>query len=88
MKLIKDPRMKIAKKTLVYSWIFYSIFMAAVIVPGALLKIKPYIFGLPAWAAVSIIFVPVGFVLLLILIINRLIPDISLEDENINGEKE
>jgi uncharacterized membrane protein YhdT len=86
MKLVKDPRMKIAKKTLVYSWIFYSIFMTAVIIPGALLKIKPYIFGLPAWAAVSIIFVPVGFVLLLILVIDKLIPDISLEDEETRGD--
>jgi uncharacterized membrane protein YhdT len=88
MKLIKDPRMKIAKKTLVYSWIFYSFFMAAVIVPGALLKLKPYIFGLPAWAAVSIIFVPVGFVLLLIVLIDKLIPDISLEDEEPRGDEE
>ncbi|MFC2164650.1 DUF997 family protein [Acidobacteriota bacterium] len=88
MKLIKDPRMKIARKTLIYSWIFYSAFMAAVIISGASLKIKPYIFGLPAWAAVSIIFIPVGFVLLLILVINKLIPDISLEDTDSRGEEE
>jgi len=88
MGFMIDPRMKIAKRTLVYSWIFYSAFTAAVIFFGATLKIKPYIFGLPAWAAVSIIFIPVGFVVLLILIIDKLIPDISLEDEEFKGEEE
>ena len=88
MKLANDPRMKIAKRTLVYSWVFYSVFMAAVIVSGATLKIKPYIFGLPAWAAVSIVFIPVGFVVLLALIIDKLIPDISLEDEESRGDEE
>lgn len=88
MKVIKDPRMKIAKKSLILSWIFYSVFSAAVIFFGASLKIKPYIFGLPAWAAVSIIFIPVGFVLLLIVIIDKLIPDISLEDDDSRGDEE
>ena len=88
MKLIKDPRMKIAKRSLILSRIFYSMFSAAVIFFGATLKIKPYIFGLPAWAAVSIIFIPVGFVLLLIVIIDKLIPDISLEDEEPRGDEE
>jgi uncharacterized membrane protein YhdT len=86
--MIKDPRMKIAKRSLIFSWIFYSVFSAAVIVSGAFLKIKPYIFGLPAWAAVSIIFVPVGFVLILIILIDKLIPDISLEEEDSSGDGE
>ena len=88
MKMIKDPRMRIAKKSLIVSWIFYSVFSAAVIFFGAILKMKPYIFGLPAWAAVSIIFIPVGFVLLLIAIIDKFIPDISLEDEDSRGDEE
>ena len=88
MKLTKDPRMKIAKKTLIYSWIFYAVFSAAVIFFGASLKIKPFIFGLPAWVAVSIIFIPVGFVVLLALIIDKLIPDISLEDEYSRGDED
>jgi len=83
-----DPRMKIAKKALIYSWIFYSVFSAAVIFFGASLKIKPYILGLPAWVAVSIIFIPVGFVALLVLIINKLIPDISLEDADSRRDEE
>ena len=86
MKLTKDPRMKVAQKSLIFSWIFYSVFSAAVIFFGASLKIKPTIFGLPAWAAVSIIFIPVGFVLLLIVIIDKLIPDISLEDDGPRGD--
>gem|GEM_PF-3599368 len=86
--MIKDPRMKIAKRSLLVSWIFYTMFSAAVIVSGAFLKIKPTIIGLPAWAAVSIVFIPVGFVLLLILIIDKLIPDISLEDETSRGDEE
>ncbi len=88
MKLANDPRMRIAKRTLIYSWLFYFVFSAAVIFFGATLKIKPYIFGLPAWAAVSIIFIPIGFVVLLALIIDKLIPDISLEDEDSRGEEE
>ena len=82
MKVPWDPRLKIAKKSLILSWIFYTVFSAAVIFFGATLKIKPTILGLPAWAAVSIIFIPVGFVLLLIAIIDKLIPDISLEDDD------
>ena len=88
MKLVKDPRMKIARKSLIFSWLFYTVFTAAVIFSGAFLKIKPTIFGLPAWAAVSIIFIPVGFVLLLIVIIDKLIPDISLEDDDPAGGEE
>jgi len=88
MKKVKDPRLKIAMKSLIYSWIFYSLFSAAVIFFGASLRIKPYILGLPAWVAVSIIFVPLGFVALLIFLIDRIIPDISLEDENIKGDEE
>jgi uncharacterized membrane protein YhdT len=86
MKAPWDPRLKIAKKSLILSWIFYSMFSAAVIFFGATLKIKPTILGLPAWAAVSIIFIPIGFVLLLIIIIDKLIPDISLEDEEAKGD--
>lgn len=87
MKQRNDPRMKIAKKALIHSWIFYTVFSAAVIFFSASLKIKPYILGLPAWVAVSIVIIPVGFVALLALIINKLIPDISLEDEDSGGDK-
>ena len=85
MKQAKDPRMKVAQKSLIVSWIFYTVFTAAVIFSGACLKIKPTIFGLPAWAAVSIIIIPVGFVLLLTVLIDKLIPDISLEDDDPRG---
>ena len=47
MKFRKDPRMKIVRKALAFSWVYYTIFVIAVIVLGSSLAIKSYLFGLP-----------------------------------------
>lgn len=87
MKFEADPRMKIARRALLLSWVYYAVFVLAVIILGSSLKIKPQLLGLPAWAAVSVVFVPIVFVILLIFLIGKIIPDIPLTDEGFERNK-
>ncbi|MDH5743795.1 MAG: YhdT family protein, partial [Candidatus Aminicenantes bacterium] len=53
-----------------------------------LLGIRPYIWGLPRWVFIGNIIVPVVFVLLLIFLAERFIPDIPLtKDEDSKREE-
>ena len=81
MKVAEDPRIKVARRGLVLSWTFYSVFLAVVLGTAALLGNLPHVLGLPRWVAWSCIVVPAAFVLVLITIVERLIPDIPLSDE-------
>ncbi|MBN1222698.1 MAG: DUF997 family protein [Candidatus Aminicenantes bacterium] len=87
MKFEPDPRMKVARRALLLSWLFYAVFVLAVIVLGSSLGIEPQILGLPAWAAVSVVFVPIVFVIFLVFLIGKIIPDIPLTDESIERDK-
>ena len=88
MKFIQDPRIKIARKSLVVSWIFFGVFMFLVLVLSYSLGNKPYIFGLPRWVAIGVVLVPTVFTVLVIFIAEKLIPDIPLTDEETEEEKE
>ena len=81
MKFDDDPRIKVARRGLVLSWTFYSVFLAVMWGVAAACGNEPLLFGLPRWAALSCIVVPVLFVVALIPIVEKLIPDISLSDE-------
>ena len=81
MKFIQDPRIKIARKSLVVSWIFFSVFVFLVLFLSYSLGQKPYIFGLPQWVAVGAVLVPTVFTVLVIFIAEKLIPDIPFTDE-------
>jgi len=88
MKFIEDPRIKIARKSLVVSWIFFGVFLFLVLVLSYSVGNKPYIFGLPRWVAIGVVLVPTVFTILVIFIAEKLIPDISLTDEETEEEKE
>lgn len=82
MKFIQDPRIRIARKSLVVSWIFFSVFVFLVLFLSYSLGQKPYIFGLPQWVAIGAVLIPTVFTVLVIFIAEKLIPDISLTDED------
>ena len=88
MKFDEDPRIKVARKSLVISWVFYFIYLAAVMASSYLLGTKPYLLGLPRWVAVGNIFIPVLFVIMVIFVAEKFIPDIPLTDNDKNGEEE
>ena len=82
MAFEEDPRIKVARRGLVLAWTFFSVFLGAVLVSAAAFDNEPLLFGLPRWVALSCIIVPALFVVALIPIVERLIPDISLSDED------
>jgi uncharacterized membrane protein YhdT len=82
MQFEEDPRIKVARRSLVLAWTFYTVFLAAALITAAAFNNEPLLFGLPRWVALSCIVVPALFVLVLIPIVERLIPDISLSDED------
>jgi uncharacterized membrane protein YhdT len=89
MKFIEDPRIKIARNTLALSWLYFTIFLIFIMGCSFLLGIKPYIWGLPAWVAIGNIVVPIVFVIILIFLIEKFIPDIPLTDnEQKPGEEQ
>lgn len=81
MQLEEDPRIKVARRGFVLSWTFFSVFLASVMGVAAAFGNEPLLFGLPRWAALSCIVVPAVFVVALIPIVEKLIPEISLSDE-------
>ena len=81
MKFVQDPRVKIARKSLFISWIFFSVFVFLVLFLSYSLGNKPYVFGLPRWVAIGVVLVPTVFTVMVIVIAEKLIPDIPLTDE-------
>jgi uncharacterized membrane protein YhdT len=87
MKITEDPRIKISRKSFGLAWIYFAIYVAAVMGLSYLLGTRPFLWGLPRWVAVGNIVVPVVFVLLLIFVVEKLIPDIPLTDEKQEPEE-
>jgi len=81
MKQAEDPRIKVSRRVFLFAWIFFSAYLAAIMAASYLLGIKPRLWGLPHWVAIGNILLPVVFVLLLIIVVEKLIPDISLTDD-------
>ena len=81
MQFEEDPRIKVARRGLVLSWTFYSVFLATAMGVAAAFGNEPLLFGLPRWVALSCLIVPALFVVALIPIVEKLIPDISLSNE-------
>jgi len=88
MKITEDPRIKIAKRILALAWLYFTIFLIFIMGCSFLLKIKPYLWGLPNWVAIGNVFVPIVFVILLILVIEKFVPDIPLTDETAESGEE
>ena len=88
MKFIEDPRIKAARKTFALSWIYFTVFLIFIMGASFLLDVKPYIWGLPGWVAIGNVVVPVVFVILLIFVIEKFVPDIPLTDESLETGEE
>lgn len=88
MKFIEDPRIKVAKKTLALSWLYFTIFLIFIMGCSFLLGIEPYVWSLPAWVAIGNVLVPIVFVVLLIFVIEKFVPDIPLTDKEQESEEE
>jgi len=86
MKFIEDPRVKVSRRLWAISWIFYSVFLALLMGLSYTMGTKPYIWGLPRWVAIGNIVVPVVFVILLIPVAEKLIPDLPLTDKEEEGK--
>ena len=82
MQFEEDPRIKVARRGLVLSWTFFTVFLATVLGVAAAYSDGPLLLGLPRWVALSCFVVPALFVVALIPIVEKLIPDISLSDED------
>ena len=80
--LEEDPRIRVAWRGFVFSWTFFTVFLASALGAAAAFGGEPLLFGLPRWVAVSCIIVPAGFVAGLIPLVEKLIPDVPLSDED------
>ena len=87
MKFAEDPRIKISRKILALAWLFFSLYLAAIMGLSYTVGTEPYLWGLPRWVAIGNLIVPVVFVLLLIVVAERFIPDVPMTDDEGDGEK-
>jgi uncharacterized membrane protein YhdT len=81
MKFVEDPRIKTARKSLALAWIYFFIYLIAIMASSYLLGIRPYLWGLPRWVAIGNIVVPVVFVTILIFVVEKCIPNVPLTDD-------
>ncbi len=88
MKFIEDPRIKVARKCLALSWIYFTIYLMVIMGFSYFLGIKPYLLGLPRWVAIGNILVPIVFILALVFVIEKFFPDIPLTDDEDSENKE
>jgi len=81
MKQADDPRIKVSRRAFLLAWVFFSVYLMAVMAESYLLGIKPRLWGLPQWVTIGNILLPAVFVILLIIVVEKLIPDVSLSDD-------
>ncbi|MDH7513078.1 MAG: DUF997 family protein [Clostridiales bacterium] len=81
MKQTEDPRIKVSRRVFLLAWVFFSLYLAAVLAASYLLGIRPRLWGLPQWVTIGNILLPAVFVILLIIVVEKLIPDVSLTDD-------
>lgn len=87
-KFVEDKRVKAARKIFALAWVYFTIYLLFIIGLSYISGTKPYLWGLPRWVAIGNIVVPVSFVILLIFVAERFIPDIPLTDDEEEAEKE
>lgn len=88
MKFEEDPRIHEGRKSLALAWIFFFLYLAVIMIASYLPGIKPHLWGLPRWVAIGNIIVPVAFVILLIFVVEKFMPDIPLTDDDETPEVE
>lgn len=88
MKFVEDPRIKVSRKSLALSWLYFTIYLIAIMGFSYFLGIKPYLMGLPRWVTIGNILVPIVFILALVFVIEKFIPDIPLTDDEDSENEE
>jgi len=88
MKFVEDPRVKIARKIMVLGWLYFTLYLVVIMVLSFVLGTRPFVFGLPRWVAIGNLAVPFFFVILLIFVAEKFIPDIPLTDDEEREGKE
>jgi uncharacterized membrane protein YhdT len=81
MKFIEDPRIKVARKVLSLAWLFFAVYLLVIMMASYTLGIKPYVWGLPRWMSIGNIIIPIVFIILLIFVVEKFIPDIPMTDD-------
>lgn len=79
MKTNEDPRLRLARRLWLFSWLFYGVFVCVLFHIAYKGQMEPYIFGLPAWLVKAEIFVPIIFIVILIVFVEKFIPNIDLD---------
>jgi uncharacterized membrane protein YhdT len=79
MKIKEDHRLGFARRLWLISWLFYGVFVVVISIVAYSGQMTPYMFGLPAWLVKAEFFVPVIFIVALIILIEKLVPNIDLE---------
>ncbi|MEA2006069.1 MAG: DUF997 family protein [Acidobacteriota bacterium] len=85
-KFVEDKRVKIARKIFAIAWIYFSFYLLFIIGLAYISGTKPYVWGLPRWVVIGNIVVPIAFVIMLIFVTERFIPDIPLTDDKEKSE--
>lgn len=88
MKFTEDPRIKAGRRSLALAWSYFFIYLAVIMILSYSLGIKPYVWGLPRWVAIGNVVVPIVFVIVLIFVVEKFIPNISLTDDDQNSDEE
>ncbi len=88
MKFIEDPRIKAARRVFAIAWIFFAAYLVVYLGLSYSLGIEPYVLGLPRWVTFGNLFTPFLFVVLLIFVAEKFIPDVPLADEEEEDEED
>lgn len=88
MKFVEDPRIKAARRVFAIAWIFFAVYLLIYLGLSYCLGSEPYVLGLPRWVTFGNLFTPFLFVIMLIFVAEKLIPDVPLEDEEEDEEDE
>lgn len=81
MKPHEDSKIRVSRRVFLLGWVFFSLYLAAVLAASYLLGLRSRLWGLPLWVAIGNIVLPAVFVILLIIVVEKLIPDVSLSDD-------
>jgi uncharacterized membrane protein YhdT len=81
MKWTEDPRARVSRRAFLLAWTFFGVYLVAVMAASYFLGIDLLLWGLPQWVTVGNILLPAVFVILLIIVVEKLIPDVSLTDD-------
>ena len=87
MRFIEDPRIRVGRKGLALAWIYFFFYLAIIMITSYVLGVEPYAWGLPRWVFYGNIVVPILFVVMLIFVVEKCIPDISLTDDEDETEE-